>query len=107
MGSSSWAPIASSLREAGTEVLTPDRVGYGHSPAPSSGYGIGEEVCHLERQLGLEPRPCNDTVYTVGPVRAFHLVMHSLGSLIGFHLRRALGPRATRMTIVEPVVVSI
>jgi len=33
--------------------------------------------------------------------------MHSLGSLIGLHLRRALGPRVTRMTIVEPVVVSI
>lgn len=37
----------------------------------------------------------------------FHLVTHSLGSLIGLHLRRALGARVTRMTLVDPVVVSV
>ena len=37
----------------------------------------------------------------------FHLVTHSLGSLIGLHLRRALGARVRRMTLVDPVVVSV
>jgi hypothetical protein len=34
-------------------------------------------------------------------------VTHSLGSLIGLHLRRALGARVTGMTLVDPVVVSV
>jgi pimeloyl-ACP methyl ester carboxylesterase len=48
--------------------------------------------------MGLLDRPQNGTI---------HLVTHSLGSLIGLHLRRALGSRVTRMTLIEPVMVSV
>jgi predicted alpha/beta hydrolase family esterase len=34
-------------------------------------------------------------------------VAHSLGSLMGLHLRRELGARVTRMTLIEPVLVSV
>src|SRR5262249_40045852 len=53
------------------------------------------------------PHSCNGTTYAVGFGGTFHLVTHSLGSLIGLHLRRALGARVTRMTLVDPVVVSV
>jgi pimeloyl-ACP methyl ester carboxylesterase len=43
----------------------------------------------------------------VGHAGSFHLVAHSFGSLIGLHLRRALGARVTRMTLIDPVVVSV
>jgi pimeloyl-ACP methyl ester carboxylesterase len=74
--------------------VAPDLIGYGRSPPPSSPYGIAEEVSHL---MGLLDRPQNGRI---------HLVTHSLGSLIG-HLRRALGSRVTRMTLIEPVMVSV
>jgi pimeloyl-ACP methyl ester carboxylesterase len=76
-------------------VFAPDRLGYGRSPAPTSSYGIKEEVAHLTRLLDL---------HNVGTL---HLVTHSLGSLIGLHLRRSLGARVTRMTLIDPIVVSV
>jgi pimeloyl-ACP methyl ester carboxylesterase len=70
-------------------------LGYGRSPAPSSSYGIEEEVAHLSRLLDLQN------------IGTLHLVSHSLGSMIGLHLRRALGDRVTRMTLIEAVLISI
>ena len=94
-GSSSWDSVAGSLVSSGASVFAPDMLGYGQSPAPTSSYGIEEEVAHLARLLDLQN------------VGTLHLVTHSLGSLIGLHLRRALGARVTRMTLIEPVVVSV
>ena len=94
-GSLSWDPVAGSLRSSGACVFAPDMLGYGTSRAPTSSYGIEEEVAHLVRLLNL---------HNIGTL---HLVTHSLGSLIGLHLRGALGSRVTRMTLVEPVVVSV
>jgi len=106
-GSASWNAVARALVSSGASVFAPDMIGYGVSPAPTSAYAIAEEVAHLTRLLGLEPRSCNGTIYAVGFGGTFHLVTHSLGSLIGLHLRRALGARVTRMTLVDPVVVSV
>ncbi len=106
-GSSSWNPVARSLVSSGASVLAPDMLGYGESPAPSGSYAIAEEVAHLTGLLGLQPYSCNGIVYAVGFGGTFHLVTHSLGSLIGLHLRRALGARVRRMTLVDPVVVSV
>jgi pimeloyl-ACP methyl ester carboxylesterase len=86
--SSSWTLISASLSGWGASVVAPDLIGYGRSPPPSSSYGIAEEVSHL---IGLLDRPQNGTI---------HLVTHSFGSLIGLHLRRALGSRVTRMTLI-------
>ena len=94
-GSSSWGPVASVLASSGISVFAPDMLGYGHSPAPTSSYGIKEEVAHLMRLLDL---------HNVGTL---HLVTHSLGSLIGLHLRRSLGARVARMTLIDPIVVSV
>lgn len=94
-GALSWGPVAGILVSSGATVFAPDMLGYGKAPAPTSSYGIEEEVAHLARQLEL---------HNVGTL---HLVMHSLGTLFGLHLRRALGARVTRMTIIEPVVVSV
>jgi pimeloyl-ACP methyl ester carboxylesterase len=91
-GSSSWDPVARSLVSSGASVLAPDMLGYGQSPAPTSSYGIAEEIAHLARLLD---------------VGTLHLVTHSLGALIGLHLRRTLGARVTRMTLIDPVVVSV
>ena len=106
-GSSSWNPVARSLVSSGASVFAPDMLGYGASPSPTGSYGIAEEVAHLTRLLGLQPHSCNGIIYAVGFSGTFHLVTHSLGSLIGLHLRRALGPRVRRMTLVDPVVVSV
>jgi pimeloyl-ACP methyl ester carboxylesterase len=106
-GSSSWNAVARSLVSSGARVFAPDMLGYGASPAPTGSYAIAEEVAHLTRLLGLQPHSCNGTTYAVGFGGTFHLVTHSLGSLIGLHLRRALGARVTRMTLVDPVVVSV
>ena len=94
-GSSSWAPVAASLASFGARVFAPDLIGYGRSPVPATSYSIGDEVAHLAGLLDHEG------------VVAFHLVTHSLGSLVGLHLRCALGRRVTRLTLVEPVVVSV
>lgn len=106
-GSSSWNALARSLVSSGARVFAPDMLGYGASPAPTGSYAIAEEVAHLTRLLGLQPHSCNGTTYAVGFGGTIHLVTHSLGSLIGLHLRRALGARVTRMTLVDPVVVSV
>ncbi len=106
-GSSSWDSVAGPLVSSGASVLAPDMLGYGQSPAPSGSYGIAEEVEHLVRLLDLQPCSFNGTIYAVGHLGTFHLVTHSLGSLIGLHLRRALGARVTRMTLIDPVVVSV
>src|SRR5207253_321752 len=106
-GSSSWNPVARSLATSGASVFAPDMLGYGASPAPTGSYAIAEEVAHLIRGLGLQPRSCNGMIYAVGFGGTFHLVTHSLGSLIGLHLRRALGARVARMTLVDPVLVSV
>ncbi len=94
-GSYSWGPVRSALVESGASVFAPDMLGYGKAPLPSDNYGIQEEVAHLKRQIELQG------------ITTFHLVAHSLGSMFGLHLRRALGNRVTRMTLLDPVVVSI
>jgi len=106
-GSSSWNPVACAFVSSGASVFAPDMLGYGASPPPTGSYGIPEEVAHLTRLLGLQPHSCNGIIYAVGFGGTFHLVTHSLGSLIGLHLRRALGARVRRMTLVDPVVVSV
>ncbi len=106
-GSSSWDAVAGSLVSAGARVFAPSLLGYGRSPAPSGSYGIAEEVAHLVRLLDLQPYSCHGRIYAVGHIGTFHLVTHSLGALIGLHLRRALGARVTGMTLVDPVVVSV
>jgi len=106
-GSSSWNPVARALISSGASVFAPDMLGYGASPASTASYAITEEVAHLTRLLGLQPHSCKGTIYAVGFGGTLHLVTHSLGALIGLHLRRALGARVTRMTLVDPVVVSI
>jgi pimeloyl-ACP methyl ester carboxylesterase len=107
MGSASWDPVARSLVSSGATVVAPDLLGYGGAPRPTSRYGICEEVAHLVRELGLRPCSCKGTVYAVGHIGTFHVVAHSLGALIALHLRRALGARVTRMTLVDPLVVSV
>src|SRR5262245_57300435 len=93
--SSSWNLVAASLASAGASVFAPDMLGYGKAPAPSDTYSIQEEVAHLQRVLDLQG------------VGTMQLVAHSLGSIMGLHLRRALGARVTRMTLIDPVVVSV
>ncbi|HWO00053.1 MAG TPA: alpha/beta fold hydrolase [Blastocatellia bacterium] len=94
-GSYSWRQVKSALRSQGLDVFAPDMLGYGKAPAPSGAYSIQEEVAHLQGELDLRG------------VGSMHLVAHSLGSMIGLHLRRVLGARVTRMTLIEPVVVSV
>jgi pimeloyl-ACP methyl ester carboxylesterase len=94
-GSYSWGPVRGALVASGASVFAPDMLGYGKAPSPSDGYGIQEEVAHLERQIDLQG------------ITTLHLVAHSLGAMFGLHLRRALGDRVTRMTLIDPVVVSI
>jgi len=106
-GSSSWDPVAGSLTSSGARVFAPDLLGYGQSAVLTGSYGIAEEVAHLVRLLDLQPYAFNGTIYAVGHIGTFHLVTHSLGSLIGLHLRRALGARVTRLTLIDPVVVSV
>jgi pimeloyl-ACP methyl ester carboxylesterase len=94
-GSHSWRRVQRALTSLGLNVFAPDMLGYGKAPAPSDTYSIQEEVTHLQRALDLQG------------VGTMHLVAHSLGSMIGLHLRRALGARVTRMTLIDPVVVSV
>jgi pimeloyl-ACP methyl ester carboxylesterase len=94
-GSYSWGPVRSALAASGASVFAPDMLGYGKAPVPSDAYGIQEEVAHLQRLIDLQG------------IGTLHLVAHSLGSMFGLHLRRALGARVTRMTLIDPVVVSV
>ncbi|MEZ4452092.1 MAG: alpha/beta hydrolase [Nannocystaceae bacterium] len=94
-GAYSWGPVLAGLAAAGASAYAPDMIGYGRAPAPSPAYGIVEEVSHLR---GLLDR------HAPGPI---HLVTHSLGTMFGLHLRRALGDRVVRLTLVDPIVVSV
>jgi pimeloyl-ACP methyl ester carboxylesterase len=93
--SSSWNPVASSLAASGAKVFAPDLLGYGRSPAPTGSYGIDEEVAHLVSLLATQN------------IDALHLVAHSYGCLIGLYLRRALDGRVKRLTLIEPILVSV
>lgn len=94
-GAYSWGAVLRGLGPSGARVLAPDMLGYGRSPAPSAAYDIAEEVAHLRALIDAAGL---DTV---------HLVTHSLGTLYGLHLRRALGARVTRLTLIDPVLVSV
>src|SRR5262249_55937774 len=106
-GSASWDRVARPLVSSGATVVAPGLLGYGGVTRPISRSGISEEGAHLVWQLGLRPCSCRGTVYAVGHIGTFHLVAHSLGAWIALHLRRALGARVTRMTLVDPLVVSV
>ncbi|WP_434384910.1 alpha/beta fold hydrolase [Melittangium boletus] len=94
-GAYSWGAVLRGLGPTGARVLAPDMLGYGRAPAPSATYDIAEEVAHLRALIdAAEPG-------------AVHLVTHSLGTLYGLHLRRALGARVTRLTLIDPVLVSV
>ncbi|MDC0713852.1 alpha/beta hydrolase [Stigmatella sp. ncwal1] len=94
-GSYSWGRVRNALTSAGKTVFAPDMLGYGPSRPPGPAYGIEEEVAHLKQVLEGQG------------IGRFHLVTHSLGSMFGLHLRRALGERVTRLTLIDPVVVSV
>src|SRR5215475_2730497 len=94
-GSYSWGPVQRALISAGERVVAPDMLGYGKAPPPSGAWSIDEETEHLRRSL--EPAPGD----------GLHLVAHSLGSMFGLYLLRALGPRVTRLTLIDPVLVSV
>lgn len=94
-GSWSWRKVHSVLASRGIPFLAPDMLGYGASPAPSERWSFAEETEHL-RQLVEAEQP-----------ESVHLVAHSLGATFGLHLLRALGERVGRVTLVDPVVVSV
>jgi pimeloyl-ACP methyl ester carboxylesterase len=94
-GSYSWGAVRGALAAQGATVWAPDMLGYGRSPAPGPGWTVREEVAHLRGWLDQ---------HGVGP---FHLVAHSLGTFFGLHMRLALGARVSRLTLVEPVLVSV
>jgi len=92
-GSYSWGPVERALEAAGAKVVAPDMLGYGSAPEPSAGWTIDQEVSHLEEALdGLE---------------AIHLVAHSLGVMFALYLLRRLGARVVRLTLIDPVLVSL
>lgn len=94
-GSHSWGPVERTLVSRGAMVVAPDMLGYGHAHPPSEVWNLDEETEHLKRSLE--------------PVHGepIHLVAHSLGATFGLYLLRALGPRVARMTLIDPVVVSV
>ena len=94
-GSYSWGAVKKLLAQTQQKVLAPDMLGYGRAPAPSGGWTIDEETRHLVRALA----PGGDE-----PV---HLVAHSLGAMFALHLMPALGQRVRRLTLIDPVVVSV
>jgi pimeloyl-ACP methyl ester carboxylesterase len=94
-GARSWDRIRAALAAEGKTVIALDMLGYGASRAPGPAYGIEEEVAHLRQVLDGQG------------VDRFHLAAHSVGAMYGLHLRRALGPRVVRLTLIDPVVVSV
>jgi len=70
-------------------------LGYGQEPEPSATWNIAEEVTHLLGRIDAQG------------IERLHLVAHSLGSMFAMHLRLALGPRVTRMTLVDPVHMAV
>jgi pimeloyl-ACP methyl ester carboxylesterase len=94
-GSYSWGAVQRALSSTGAEVIAPDMLGYGHAPPPGDDWTIAAETKHLERALArLRHWP-------------LHVVAHSLGAMFALHLLRAIGPRVARLTLVDPVVVSV
>ena len=94
-GSHSWAAVRTGLEAHGAMVVVPDMLGYGRSPTPSEAWQLKDEVAHLRGLLDMQG------------VGAFHLVTHSIGAFFGLHLRLAIGSRVARLTLVDPVVVSV
>ncbi|EYF08249.1 alpha/beta fold hydrolase [Chondromyces apiculatus] len=94
-GSYSWGAVFKELGALPRRVFVPDMLGYGSAPAPSAEYGIAEEVAYLKGLLDA---------HDIGEM---HLVAHSVGVMYGLHLRRALGARVTRLTLLDPVLVSV
>ncbi|MCK1304724.1 MULTISPECIES: alpha/beta fold hydrolase [unclassified Bradyrhizobium] len=94
-GSHSWAAVRMGLEARGARALAPDMLGYGRSPTPSEAWQPKDEVSHLRGWLDMQG------------VGAFHLVTHSLGAFFGLHLRLAVGSRVARLTLIDPVVVSV
>ncbi|MEX3959081.1 alpha/beta fold hydrolase [Trinickia sp. EG282A] len=94
-GSHSWAAVRTSLEAHGARVLAPDMLGYGRSPTPSEAWQLKDEVAHLRGWLDMQG------------AGAFHLVTHSVGAFFGLHLRLAVVSRVARLTLVDPVVVSV
>ena len=94
-GSWSWKRVQSVLETKGHTVLAPDMLGYGSAPAPSAQWSFAEETAHLRDRVEARGQ---------GPV---HLVAHSLGATFCLHLLQALGERVHRLTLVDPVMVSV
>lgn len=95
MGSGSWNPILKAITAAGMTAFAPDLLGYGHSPPAPERYRLDNEVAHVAGLLKSHE------------FASVHLVAHSLGALVALHLRPVLGSRVTRLTLVEPIVVSV
>jgi pimeloyl-ACP methyl ester carboxylesterase len=94
-GSYSWGAVQRGLASTGARILAPDMLGYGKSPAPSPAWSVHEEVDYLEHGLGLLDG------------ESLHLVAHSLGAMFGLYLVRKLGARVSRLTLIDPVLVSV
>ena len=94
-GSYSWGQVRRLLAPTGSRLLAPDMLGYGRAPAPSDAWTIAEETRHLQGALALRPD------------EKVHLVAHSLGGMFALHLLRALGRQVDRLTLIDPVVVSV
>jgi pimeloyl-ACP methyl ester carboxylesterase len=93
-GSHGWGLVRAALGPQ-RRVLAPDMLGYGKEPAPSPTWSIEEEVRHLARKIDERG------------IDAMHLVAHSLGSMFALHLRRELKGRVTRLTLIDPLIVSV
>lgn len=94
-GSWCWKKVSAALAARGDDALTPEMLGYGASPNPSEHWSFAEETDHL-RQL-----------VDASGAQSVHLVAHSLGATFGLYLLRALGERVGRITLVDPIVVSV
>lgn len=94
-GSWSWRKVHSAVVSKGIPVLAPDMLGYGASPRPSERWSFAEETEHLRQ------------IVEANQAESVHLVAHSLGATFGLYLLRALGARVGRLTLVDPVVVSV
>jgi pimeloyl-ACP methyl ester carboxylesterase len=94
-GSYSWGAVARALARSGATVIAPDMLGYGTAPPPSASWTIDEESTHLERAVARYAH------------RDLHLVAHSLGTMFALHLLPRLKDRVTRLTLIDPVMVSV
>jgi pimeloyl-ACP methyl ester carboxylesterase len=70
-------------------------LGYGAAPKPSASWCLAEEVDYLVRMINQQD------------FGRLHLVTHSLGTFFGLHLRLALRERVSRLTIVDPLLISV